>query len=205
MEKLSLYNGPAGALPMHKRAEKIPGVFSHQSWRFVGGTNPHLCWCSTLTLVRVEHNIFVIIYISFIRENDHPNSGWSWLAPSLSAKAQPRLSGFGSCGFRKAARLGSQRLFCSSLCLFLFLCLLRITGFYEGQLAALEPGLFPKARQRDVFVRLQKWKKTNDAFRGMNTDIVYIQIQIYIYIHYMYINLCRLELRKDIYTWIYKC
>ena len=35
MEKLSLYNGPAGALPMHK-GEEIPGVFSHQSWRFVG-------------------------------------------------------------------------------------------------------------------------------------------------------------------------
>ena len=151
--------------------------------------------------MRVEHNIFVIIYISFIRENDHPNSDdHDWLITIRKSTAQAEWFSDLVVSVR-AARLGSQRLFCSSLCLFLFLCLVRITGFYEGQLVALEPGLFPKAPQRDVFVRLQKWKKTNDAFRGMNTDIVYR----YIYIHYMYINLCRLELRKYIYTCIYKC
>lgn len=166
----------------------IPGMDLQELFQCIKGgkyrafsvTNPgDLLVEPTLTLLNTN------MCSSFIRENDHPNSDdHDWLHHFPQAACPG--GGFGSCGFRKAARLGSQRLFCSSLCLFLFLCLLRITGFYEGQLAALEPGLFPKARQRDVFVRLQKWKKTNDAFRGMNTDIVYIQIQIYIYTLYVY-------------------
>ena len=94
-------------------------VFSHHPGDLLVEPTLTFVGVQTLTLVRVEHNIFVIIYISFIRENDHPNSDdHDWLITIRKSTAQAEWFSDLVVSVR-AARLGSQRLFCSSLCLFL--------------------------------------------------------------------------------------